>query len=438
MHSYSVLRETPQSRALFVRIVTALSIGPTNAPLRGLLVRALDEAWSAPSVPGAAVHRSDPARPGARSDRPRPPRLAARAADLPGEHLDDPLLLTLMSVTVVVQRGDREIPLGPPLRAARGRRHAARVRQRARAAMLHQRICLCVVSSDEARGLRSRATGSTRRSPRERLCRRSGLRQSRPIFPLSDLANAKRLLARPWPRNDRGRADPADPRAARRSRAARTTSAQLTPIEDDVSRAVRAQYEANPYPRWVRTALAAAPTPSVAAFRRESVSFRDVPCTARAAALDILIAGCGTGQHAVMTRGNTTGRAPSRSTSAGPALAYAAARTRALGLAIDYAQGRHHAPRHARPQLRPDRVETACCTTWPTRGPDGACCSALLRPDGFMRIGLYSEIARGAWSRRAPSSRSTGYGATAAEIRPLPLRDDAARRRDGAQHRLVQ
>ncbi|HVT06625.1 MAG TPA: class I SAM-dependent methyltransferase [Polyangia bacterium] len=57
-----------------------------------------------------------------------------------------------------------------------------------------------------------------------------------------------------------------------------------SPIDDDVSRAVKAQYEESPYPRWVTAGV-----------------HREVPLPVRALAVGkrILVAGCGTGREAI-------------------------------------------------------------------------------------------------------------------------------------------
>jgi SAM-dependent methyltransferase/tetratricopeptide (TPR) repeat protein len=99
-------------------------------------------------------------------------------------------------------------------------------------------------------------------------------------FPLHSLANAEGLLDRPWPQAvvDLLVQQIQEP-AQERSLA--TTIPAITSIDSEVSRAVRKQYEQNPYPRWVK-ALA----PGHPAFPRRPASGRP---------FDALIAGCGTG-----------------------------------------------------------------------------------------------------------------------------------------------
>src|ERR1019366_7558033 len=71
---------------------------------------------------------------------------------------------------------------------------------------------------------------------------------------------------------------------------------QLTLIEDKVSRSVRAHYEENPYPRWIKPAPAESRN-SVAGYLRQN--FPLAPSTAADAPAEFLSAGCGTGQLAI-------------------------------------------------------------------------------------------------------------------------------------------
>jgi SAM-dependent methyltransferase len=71
----------------------------------------------------------------------------------------------------------------------------------------------------------------------------------------------------------------------------RTAIATLAPIKNRVSLQVMHQYEENPYPRWTINPLNA--------FAADQALGRTIPTAERQAELDILIAGCGTGLHAV-------------------------------------------------------------------------------------------------------------------------------------------
>jgi SAM-dependent methyltransferase len=72
----------------------------------------------------------------------------------------------------------------------------------------------------------------------------------------------------------------------------------LTPIKDAVSQSVREQYEENPYPRWIRTALVGTGKPIGTVLSSHPHHF-DLSDYQSPECPEILIAGCGTGQHAV-------------------------------------------------------------------------------------------------------------------------------------------
>ena len=113
---------------------------------------------------------------------------------------------------------------------------------------------------------------------------------------------------------------------------------RATSIEDDISRAVRDQYEANPYPRWVAMAGA---TQKVRLGEWLTARFSGAPVAPLPAGevLDVLVAGCGTGQQALDTvRSLADVRVLAIDLSLA-SLAYAARMTAALGAAgIEYAQ----------------------------------------------------------------------------------------------------
>ena len=99
-------------------------------------------------------------------------------------------------------------------------------------------------------------------------------------FPLHTLSNAQALLDRPWPASVDALLIQQITEPAQERQIAASIPA-LTAIEDEVSRAVRAQYEENPYPRWVQAGPPGQP-PILSNRRPEQI-------------IDVLIAGCGTG-----------------------------------------------------------------------------------------------------------------------------------------------
>ena len=195
----------------------------------------------------------------------------------------------------------------------------------------------------------------------------------------------------------------------------RGTIRALTEVVDDVSTAVRSQYEANPYPRWLRVERDVAQT-SVAGFLRSlfpTANLADLPDTPAR----ILVAGCGTGRHPI----GTARRFPDASVLAVDlsltSLAYAERKTRELGLgSIEYRQ----ADILALGGLG-ERFDVVDCTGVlhhledPVAGWRILC--SLLRPAGVMRVGLYSELARRHVVRARELIAEAGFAPTPSGIR---------------------
>ena len=104
-------------------------------------------------------------------------------------------------------------------------------------------------------------------------------------FPLYGSANAADLLQQSWPQSVTALLVQQIEEPLR-ERQIRTTIPALTSIDGEVSRAVRAQYEENPYPRWATAAL--------------PVGHTEFAGRQLAELADILVAGCGTGLSTVM------------------------------------------------------------------------------------------------------------------------------------------
>ena len=115
-------------------------------------------------------------------------------------------------------------------------------------------------------------------------------------LPLHSLPGAEQLAERSWPDAMAGliKQHITDHREELNIR---SSIERLTAIEDDVSEKVRAQYEENPYPRWSRIFAETQPLPvdHYIGMRFPGVPYK--PLGHRA--LDVLVAGCGTGQHAI-------------------------------------------------------------------------------------------------------------------------------------------
>lgn len=172
----------------------------------------------------------------------------------------------------------------------------------------------------------------------------------------------------------------------------RPTIAALTEVADPVSAAVQQQYEANPYPRWLRTVRPSAPMPLAAFLRREfpGADLAGVP----EKPIRILVAGCGTGRHPIGTAQRFADASVLAVDLSRTSLAYAIRKTQESGLTnVEYAQADVLAL-----GTLPERFDVIECAGVlhhlrdPLAGWRILC--SLLRPGGVMRIALYSERAR--------------------------------------------
>lgn len=209
-------------------------------------------------------------------------------------------------------------------------------------------------------------------------------------LPLHSIEGAEKLAAQSWPdavaalirQHITDHRDEADIRGS---------IERLTAIEDGVSEKVRAQYEENPYPRWSRV-FAETQAFSVDAYigmRFPGAPYR--PLGNRA--LEILIAGCGTGQHAIQRAQQFQSANVLAIDLSLASLSYAIRKTKELGLAnLRYAQGDILALNDDRDFDIIDSSGVLHHLKEPLTGWRRL--AGLLRPGGLMHIGLYSAIAR--------------------------------------------
>ena len=217
-------------------------------------------------------------------------------------------------------------------------------------------------------------------------------------LPLHSLANPKPLLERTWPQPVEALITQQISEPAEEQRIAANIPA-VTAIDDEVSRAVRTQYEQNPYPRWTLNGARPPAGPS--------------PQQPR----DALIAGCGTGLSTVeFARQAPATRILAIDLSLA-SLCYAKRMAEALGLAnVEFGQadilqlgvlGRQF-----------DFVDASgvlhhMADPW----LGWRVLLSLLRPGGIMQVGLYSELGRRNIVAARAFIAARGYRATADDIR---------------------
>ncbi|MDB2474368.1 tetratricopeptide repeat protein [bacterium] len=176
-------------------------------------------------------------------------------------------------------------------------------------------------------------------------------------------------------------------------RAIRTEIPILEEISNDVSRKVRAQYEENPFPRWVKLGI---PTKakSISEIFAElnlhlhSKSIKNVITPA------ILIAGCGTGQHSIVTASRFSDCQVTAVDLSLDSLAYAKRKTAELGITnLEYLQA--DILRLDQLEQQFDIIESVGVLHHMDEPMAGwRVLTNLLKPNGLMQIGLYSEMAR--------------------------------------------
>jgi tetratricopeptide (TPR) repeat protein/SAM-dependent methyltransferase len=233
--------------------------------------------------------------------------------------------------------------------------------------------------------------------------------------PLYSIHGFEALLERPWS-GEVSELLTQQVREPLAERALRDNIPQLTPIENDVSLLVQNQYEESPYPRWVKCAPDEITLPIDERLRGDFPHAPYVPI-GRPDGLDVLIAGCGTGQQAVMTAKRYAGARILAVDLSRASLCYAKHRTDALGLNnIEYGQA--------------DILKLASLG----RQFDLIACSgvlhhladplegwrvllSILRPHGIMQIALYSELARADVVIARDFIATRGYNANIDDIR---------------------
>jgi 2-polyprenyl-3-methyl-5-hydroxy-6-metoxy-1,4-benzoquinol methylase len=162
----------------------------------------------------------------------------------------------------------------------------------------------------------------------------------------------------------------------------------LTETQAGVSAAVRAQYEENPYPRWVRMQTTL-PTAPLAQVLKELFPHLHPPAGSR-----ILVAGCGTGQNAIGTALRFAGASVLAIDFSTASLGYAARKTREIGLQnIEYKRADILALGGYGERF--DLIECSGVLHHLQDPAEGLRILAGLRqPGGLMRVGLYSAAGR--------------------------------------------
>ncbi len=196
----------------------------------------------------------------------------------------------------------------------------------------------------------------------------------------------------------------------------RTKIPRLASIENKVSQLVRNQYEENPYPRWVKTGLSYKPKTIKQVLQSiklhmnfDSQKFSNKP--------DILVAGCGTGQHALSTASRFLNCNVLAIDLSLKSLSYAIRKTQELKITnIKYMQGDLLKTDQLKRKF--DIIESVGVLHHLHEPLVGwRILVDRLRTGGLMNIGLYSDIAREHIVEARKQIAKKKYTASSADIK---------------------
>ena len=191
---------------------------------------------------------------------------------------------------------------------------------------------------------------------------------------------------------------------------------KLENITGRVSSKVREQYEESPYPRWINLGLSLRPMTTSEVFDVIKLKLHDTKIT-EVQKPEILIAGCGTGQHSIGTAARFKSSKVLAIDLSLSSLAYARRKTDELGIGnINYMQADILDLAKLNKQF--DIIESTGVLHHmdnPMKGWN--ILTDCLKPGGLMRIGLYSELARQHIIKIKEEISQTGLGPSAVEMR---------------------
>jgi Flp pilus assembly protein TadD/2-polyprenyl-3-methyl-5-hydroxy-6-metoxy-1,4-benzoquinol methylase len=391
------VQETPRARKLFVELTRRFDWSGDD-DTRRIMVRALTEPWDRPgalSHAAARLIRSDPVIGPLvmRADAAWPKQLSL--AQLLGDAGFTPLAEDALLLALLTSAPNTDIPLERFLTMLRG----AMLRELAHnsdtdsqaehfAAALAQQCFIneyvFLPGEDELAAAQALAATADI-APMQLLLVAA-------YIPLHGLAHAEKLLQRSWPAPVEAvlTQQLREPLQEQRLRA---DIPHLTGIENPVSRVVQNQYEDNPYPRWIRPVPEAPNT--IANFLNSKFPLAGFERPAAGALKDILIAGCGTGQGSIAMARRFGAKHMLAVDLSLASLGYACRKSEELGLPIAYAQADILELDREATGRRFDLIESVGVLHHLADPFAGwRALLSLLRPGGFMLLGLYSETAR--------------------------------------------
>ncbi len=423
------IRETAESRNIFVACVRGLHLTQDDAVLRGELVRAMDEPWGRPAelapVCLQVIQLGAHLKPLLQTVQNAWPRRLSQNELFGDRGLaameSDRLLRSVLEATPVCDIGmERLLTLAryallEQAAAAGDVQDAGSVfwSALARQCFINEYVFDC--TGEESKRAQALCEALAAAMIANRPVPELWIFAVAAYFPLHTLDFAGQLLDMEWSESVKALLlqQVIEPREESGLRA---TIPSVTRIDDEVSLRVRDQYEENPYPRWVRLAPAGEARNIVSYLCRKfpAADFNREPKQGR---VDILVAGCGTGQHSISAALRTQAADVLAIDLSLSSLAYARRKTLELGLgSVEYA--RADILELGSLQRSFDVIESSgvlhhLADPW----AGWKVLLSLLRPGGFMKLGFYSEAARRDVVRIRSFIAEKNYGATAAQIR---------------------
>jgi tetratricopeptide (TPR) repeat protein/2-polyprenyl-3-methyl-5-hydroxy-6-metoxy-1,4-benzoquinol methylase len=234
-------------------------------------------------------------------------------------------------------------------------------------------------------------------------------------FPLCSVEGAEKLLHQQWS-DDVKSVLKQQIEEPLKELSLRASIGVITSIENQVSLAVQSQYEENPYPRWVRLPKDSSKKP-LNAYMQSKFPLSTFRRLVDDENPEILIAGCGTGQHSIGTSQELKGARILAVDLSLASLAYAKRKTTELDIDfIEYAQA--DLLKLASIGRTFDVIESSGVLHHLENPFEGwEVLLSLLRPHGLMKLGFYSALARRDIVRVRNLISKEGIGSTSQEIR---------------------
>lgn len=400
------LKETEETKSFFVTCVKRWAYFPGAEQMRDVITRALRENWGLPGdLEGIAkemLMRDPLIGPAVQRTLAAWPRLLPLQDLLGAAGLDkisaDPLLLALLDmgrvIGVEIERLLTSIRAGLLELATHSSRRQNETIDRfcfALARQCYNNEYIFNLTSDEnelLRGLQDRVA--------------EALESGEPISPMElavlstyvslNTLPVKALVKRSWPKSVIGLLEQQihTPAAIRKLQNSIQT---ITPIANDTSIKVREQYEDNPYPRWIQLPAFGRPVLFNEYFRNQfpHSNFREI---GDRAGLDILYGGCGTGQQAIFFAKTFVGAKVLAVDLSRASLCYAKYKSHVAAIDnIEFAQA--DILELDGLDRKFDVISSAGVLHHLSDTEKGwRTLLSLLRPDGYMQVGLYSKLGR--------------------------------------------